>query len=155
VPLVRSLQDVSHPDEIPDPEDPKNLLKPQPRGIFNVSSLQSLDSELTDGRSLAFAAYRKKNGELGNAKQHRRRRTTRIRAMLDHVRSELRGSPTRFWRAMSLVTPYRLNDTSPCSTCDYRSVCRFETSVNRYHRLDSMGRVDVLKRVTEKNGKRE
>ena len=33
------------------------------------------------------------------------------------------------------ITPYRLNDKSPCAQCGYRSVCRFDPAINRYNYL--------------------
>jgi ATP-dependent helicase/nuclease subunit B len=42
------------------------------------------------------------------------------------------------------VTPYRLNDTSPCPRCEYKSVCRFDPAINRYNHLKPIGREEVF-----------
>jgi len=47
------------------------------------------------------------------------------------------------------VTPYRLNLDTPCPGCGYRSVCRFDPAVNRYHHLAPMSKEQVLDKVTE------
>jgi ATP-dependent helicase/nuclease subunit B len=50
------------------------------------------------------------------------------------------------------VTPYRIARQSPCEWCDFRSVCRFDVSVNHYHHMAAMKRTEVLDRVVEEVG---
>ena len=48
------------------------------------------------------------------------------------------------------IAPYRLNDASPCSRCDYRSVCRFDPAINRYNVLNTISRDEVISKGTER-----
>ncbi len=42
------------------------------------------------------------------------------------------------------VRPYRLNQVSPCSSCEFTSICRFDWQINEYHFLPSVGKLGVL-----------
>jgi ATP-dependent helicase/DNAse subunit B len=48
-----------------------------------------------------------------------------------------------------------MNRDTPCPRCEFRSVCRFEPSINRYKNLEPLRREDVLSRVTEGDGSGE
>ena len=50
------------------------------------------------------------------------------------------------------MEPYYIGGVTPCPNCEFRPVCRFDSAINRYHHLDSMGREDVLARVLEERG---
>ena len=45
------------------------------------------------------------------------------------------------------VYPYMIGRATPCSHCSYRSVCRFEPGLNRYHVLPTINREEVLQRI--------
>ena len=49
--------------------------------------------------------------------------------------------------------PFKLGTTSPCSKCDFRSVCRFDPGINRYLVLQPMKRKDVLEILAGKGGR--
>ena len=53
------------------------------------------------------------------------------------------------------VSPYRLNQRSPCSYCEYRSACRFDWQINDYNFLESVGKTQVLEKIepSEKKSK--
>jgi ATP-dependent helicase/nuclease subunit B len=44
--------------------------------------------------------------------------------------------------------PYRLGKQSPCSTCDYRPVCKFDWQLNDYNVLTGPGKLDVLQQIS-------
>jgi ATP-dependent helicase/nuclease subunit B len=44
--------------------------------------------------------------------------------------------------------PYRLGTQSPCSTCDYRPVCKFDWQLNDYHVLTSPAKLEVLQQIS-------
>jgi ATP-dependent helicase/nuclease subunit B len=50
------------------------------------------------------------------------------------------------------ITPYRLNNNSPCSYCEYKSVCRFDWQINNYNPLSSLGKKEVLERLEVNDG---
>jgi ATP-dependent helicase/nuclease subunit B len=45
------------------------------------------------------------------------------------------------------ITPYRLNQQSPCSFCEYGSVCRFDWQINDYNVLESLNKIQVLEKA--------
>jgi ATP-dependent helicase/nuclease subunit B len=50
------------------------------------------------------------------------------------------------------VHPYRIADESPCSNCDYLTVCRFDWQVNDYNFLAKVDKEEVLKGLGGGNG---
>ena len=45
------------------------------------------------------------------------------------------------------VMPYRLKGQSPCSYCEYKSVCRFDWQINDYNFLASLGKSEALEKI--------
>jgi ATP-dependent helicase/nuclease subunit B len=43
--------------------------------------------------------------------------------------------------------PYRLGTQSPCSTCDYKPVCKFDWQLNDYNVLTGPGKLEVLELI--------
>jgi len=52
------------------------------------------------------------------------------------------------------ITPYRLGGASPCSFCEYHSLCRFDWQINDYNFLESIGKEDVLKKIGGRYGQK-
>jgi len=50
------------------------------------------------------------------------------------------------------ITPYRLNNNSPCSNCDFKSVCRFDWQINHYNSLESVNKGAVLEKLGGDDG---
>ena len=50
------------------------------------------------------------------------------------------------------ITPYRMNQASPCSYCDFKSVCRFDWQINQYNSLESLNKGAVLERLGGDDG---
>ena len=47
------------------------------------------------------------------------------------------------------VSPFRLGKNSPCSKCEYKSLCRFDWQLNDYNFLENMGKSEVLDLIKE------
>ncbi|MFR3566316.1 MAG: hypothetical protein ACLTUQ_09530, partial [Veillonella nakazawae] len=47
------------------------------------------------------------------------------------------------------IQPYQLNKNRPCTYCDYNTVCRFDSSRNRYNYLSRLSEDDALERMKE------
>lgn len=149
LPLIRKVRDVKHPDEALDPATPRFHLRAKPRGVFDATYLDAFDAELEAGRSDVVAAYRNKAGGLGHRDTSDIADPAEFAALLGHVRRRLGELADQIVAGRVDVAPYWINRRTPCGQCDYRSVCRFETSVNRYTQLQPMGRQDVFRRITE------
>jgi ATP-dependent helicase/nuclease subunit B len=50
------------------------------------------------------------------------------------------------------VKPYRLNEKSPCSFCDYKAVCRFDWQINDYNPLKSLRKPAALNEMEATSG---
>jgi ATP-dependent helicase/nuclease subunit B len=147
--LLRSLGDVDHPDEALDPDDPRYLLALKPRGIFDGRALGALDTELSEGRSMAIAAYVNKQGGFGYRGSTDVADGAEFSALLLRVRERIGTLADQIIAGRIEVTPFRLSTESPCPRCEFRGVCRFETSVNHYTILEPLGREQVLERARE------
>jgi ATP-dependent helicase/nuclease subunit B len=134
--LVRRIETVSHPAEGADPTDAKWLLKLKPRGIFDLQHLSLFDKDLKTGVSLVVQASINKDGSLSK-RSNDAADTVAFRRLLDATQAKLAQLTDQIFAGEVSVTPYRLNQKSPCSGCGYRSVCRFDSAINKYNYLQS------------------
>jgi ATP-dependent helicase/nuclease subunit B len=142
--LVRKIEDVKHPDESTDPADPKWHLRLKPRGIFDRRSLRCLDKELQTGWSEVVQAFVRQDGSLGNLHNSDAVESEQFRALLDVARKKLAELTEGILSGDIRIAPYRLNDTSPCPRCEFRSVCRFDPAINRYNYLPSINKAEFF-----------
>jgi ATP-dependent helicase/nuclease subunit B len=152
LPLMRRLTDVDHPKEAPDPKDPEFHLRVKPRGVFREDCTDTLDSQFDRGWSDVLAAFKNKDGQLGNRGKSDVAGTEEFGMLLAHVKRRIGELVDEMVTGNVSVTPYRLNGITPCPRCDYRSVCRFEPSINRYRTLQPMRREDVFSELAEHHG---
>ncbi len=140
--LLRPIKKISHPDE-----DPKN--DSSPRGVFDARSLPILDADFVGGRSQVAKVYVKKDGHLGHRNKSDAVEPAEFEALLARAREQMGQAADGILAGRIEVTPFRLNRISPCPRCEFRSVCRFETTINRYRVLPSLGRQETLTRLVE------
>jgi ATP-dependent helicase/DNAse subunit B len=48
--------------------------------------------------------------------------------------------------------PYMVGTDTPCGTCPYLSVCRFDRLINQYRILPRLSRREALDRIAGKGG---
>jgi ATP-dependent helicase/nuclease subunit B len=149
VEMLRFFKDVEHPDEALDPADERYHLRIKPRGIFEAGALDDIDPGLASGRSEVVAAYRSKDGSFGYRNSTDVAEESEFAALLAHARRRIGELADRILSGDIAISPYRLARQSPCSTCEYRGVFRFETSNNRYHHLVPMNREGTLEKLRE------
>ena len=53
------------------------------------------------------------------------------------------------------VKPYRLSGKSPCSYCEYKSLCRFDWQINNYNSLESLEKTEILEKMGTVDGWKE
>ena len=149
VKLLRSLEDVKHPDDAPQPHDPAFDLKEKPRGIFHEDCVDHLDNECVNGgRSDVVQVYIKRDGNFGNLDASDVAQRDAFAALLAHVRRRVGELADQIIVGRVEIAPYRINKLTPCPQCDFRVVCRFDPGANRYHVLQPMKRSEVFERVT-------
>jgi ATP-dependent helicase/nuclease subunit B len=133
--LVRRIESVKHPSEGADPAAPEWHLKIKQRGVFDERHLASFDKELTTGNSAVVQAFVKADGTLGRRRSSDAIEPETFRALLNATARKLEELTRQIFAGEIGITPYRLNDNSPCSRCSYRSVCRFDPAINKYNYL--------------------
>jgi ATP-dependent helicase/nuclease subunit B len=149
LPLLRRMNDVDHPDEALDPDDPRFHLRVKPRGTFDADYLPAFDSSLDRGFSDVVSAFVSKDGTLGRRNSSDAADPAEFSALLAFVRNRIGELADGIVAGVVGVLPYRMNRETPCPRCEYRSVCRFEPSINRYNNLEPLRREDALARMSE------
>jgi len=125
--LLRSPQAVDHPSEAIAPEDPKYHLQVKPRGVIEARAIKSLDQQFTEGASEVIGAYVKKDGQLGNRHNTDVAEQAEFEALLKLVQTRLGELADQVISGDISVSPYMIGRQTPCSRCEFRSVCRFGT----------------------------
>jgi ATP-dependent helicase/nuclease subunit B len=145
--LLRTFEDVKHPDEAPDPAAEDYLLKVKPRGLFDSRAFADLAGGFETGASKVVSTYVKKDGSYGKLNSTDVADSDVFRALLAHVVRRIGELGDQVLAGDVAISPYRLSQYSPCKSCEFRGLCRFETSVNRYHHLEAMKREEVMEKV--------
>jgi ATP-dependent helicase/nuclease subunit B len=146
--LLRSPQKVEHPSEAVAPDDPGFPLRVMPRGIIDDRAIKSLDQNLTTGASVVINVFINKTGERGRQNTTDAAGKEEFEAVLRHVEKRLGELADQITTGDIAVAPYMVARKTPCSRCEFRSVCRFEPGLNRYRMLQPMKREEVLLAVT-------
>jgi ATP-dependent helicase/nuclease subunit B len=149
LPLARRLGDVEHPDKALNPDDPAFHLRVKPRGVFDGNFLPGFDSALAEGKSEVIQAHVRKGGGFGYRNASDVADPAEFAGLLSFVHRRLGELADEVVAGRVDITPYRINRATPCPRCDYRSICRFEPSINRYTSLQPMRREDVFVKILE------
>ena len=153
VKLLRQLNDVDHPDDATPPEDEAFHLAVKPRGLMHRKFLNAIDDKLGPGvRSDVVQASLKKDGEIGYRNISDAAEASEFAALLKHVEKRLGQLGDQIIAGRIDVSPFRMGQITPCPSCDYRAVCRFDTLTNRYNHLTVLGREGVLEKLAQEGG---
>jgi ATP-dependent helicase/nuclease subunit B len=139
---------VDHPSEAPEPSEPSFVIDKQ-RGIFDGNYFHALDNTPDCTDSDVVSARLKKDGTFGYKATTDVADTSEFTALLDHVRQQIAHLADQILAGAIDIAPYRMGTTSPCPHCRYRSICRFDPTINRYRHIPPARREEVLKRVVE------
>ena len=149
--LLRQLEKVDHPKEACNPDEPDFHLSAKPRGIFSTDYFGSLDRSCDQGPSAVFAAHVNKSGEFGKRHSTDVAEADEFAALLKDVRRQLGRMGDQIMDGEVALRPYRIGTITPCANCRYRSVCRFDASINRYRNIPSLPRDQVLREIAEEH----
>lgn len=73
-----------------------------------------------------------------------------LNALMDHAWDELKTSSQSMYEGDIAIDPFDYQERTPCTFCEYRSVCQFDESLgNDYRRLDALSEKEVLERLKE------
>ena len=96
------------------------------------------------------SVYCNKDGTLGNIDKSDALPGAQFTAILSFVRRRLAELADDWLDGNIAVQPRRYGDRLPCSSCEYQSVCRFETNSGDFVSLERLSRAEVMTRVQEK-----
>ncbi len=149
--VTRSLRN-KHPSEAPEPGSDEFLLEVKPRGIFNGDYVHHLDQQLQAGNSMVLNASINKDKSFGRRESSDVADAAEIDLLLNYVKKKIGELTDDLMFGVVKVEPYNLSNVKPCSRCEFRSVCRFEPAVNRYHNLPAMKRSAVMEAIGGASG---
>lgn len=73
-----------------------------------------------------------------------------LNALMDYAWDELKTSSQSMYEGDIAIDPFDYHERTPCTFCEYRSVCQFDQSLgNDYRKLDSLSEKEVLERLKE------
>ncbi|NLK40425.1 MAG: hypothetical protein GX298_00015 [Planctomycetes bacterium] len=147
LPIVNSPA-TKTPDEI---ERLKNTIPTKAKGIFNGQYAMALDKNarkwsqfynfFVSNDSTPYGCY-SKSGAL---------RPEEFDAILSWARHLIGKQVERIRSGLITATPYRLGKQTPCSRCDYKSLCRFDWQINDYNTLAPMDKNSVIEQIKASN----
>jgi ATP-dependent helicase/nuclease subunit B len=147
--MLRWLGKVDHPQEALDASDPRFALKAKPRGLIDQRIVREIDQQLQPGqRSEVINAHLKKDGSFTAKSGSDLADGEQFAALLAHVKRRIGELADGILDGEIAVLPYILGDQTPCPTCDYRSICRFER--RGYRKCEGYARDEVLELVVKR-----
>jgi len=120
----------------------------KPRGIISGGAFSFLQREAMGGQSPWYSLFVDKDGSVYNGKSSDVVDENQMEAILRHTRRLFEQLGSRILRGEIEVRPARLGESTPCSYCEYRSVCRFDFSIDPYHFLEELSKAEVLEKIT-------
>ncbi len=142
VQLLRKLEKKEHPDDATPPDDPRFHLKVKPRGLFDDRFLPALDELLDRGRSDVVNAHVKTDGTVSAASDCTDRDS--FSALLRFVARRIGQLADQILGGDIGIEPYRIGMITPCPSCAFRSVCRFDPARQDYRHLEPVARQAVI-----------
>ena len=147
VKTLRGLESIDHPDEATPPSDPQFLFKDKARGLIDIDFVTRFDREFTRKSDVFMVEITKEGAPSGRGNDAVT--SHEFGLLLQLVRVRIGEIVDRLITGDISVKPYRINNESPCATCEFRSVCRFDPATERYRHLEPMNRVQVLEAAKE------
>jgi ATP-dependent helicase/nuclease subunit B len=152
VQLLRQLENVKHPSEATATDDPTFDLKIKPRGVIDWAHRHLFDVDHEEKMSQVVNLEVTNRGAIGYKNRSDGCESDEFNALLKHVQKTLALLGDQIIGGQINVTPYRIGQSSPCPTCEFRSVCRFDAAINSYRPLEPMKREQVLAKVCQECG---
>ena len=136
VKLARSVETVDHPDDAPDPSSDDFFLTSgnKARGVISDAFAAALDGTLEPKETSAGYAI-KQTVEPIALKNKDVLAPEAFARLIEWTRAKIGQLADEMMDGEIGVHPYRLKTLTPCSTCDFRSVCRLDLAFNRYQEI--------------------
>ncbi|HVT88615.1 MAG TPA: PD-(D/E)XK nuclease family protein, partial [Tepidisphaeraceae bacterium] len=140
VQLLRELQAVKHPDDAAEPDGLQSHLAFKPRGMIDLNHKHLLEAEVKSQKPASL--YSRPDGCTSE----------QFADMLRLAEQKLGELTDQILAGQIDPSPYRIGGASPCVNCEFRSVCRFDVAVNRYHYLPTIKKDQVLELAARGRG---
>jgi len=115
------------------------------KGIFNGKYFNHIDSTTGTGWSKIYNfRITAKDGQYGNYSISGALKPDDFEKVLDFTEKKIIETAQEVLSGKIDINPYRINQNSPCSYCEYLSVCRFDWQINDYNFLELKNKPDVL-----------
>jgi ATP-dependent helicase/nuclease subunit B len=121
------------------------------RGIFNGEYFRSLDHAVAKDSQFYNFYVTKEGDPYGRYDYLGALRPADFEAFLTFSQQKIAQLAGQIVSGKITAEPYRLNNESPCSHCDYMPVCRFDWQINDYNLLASVNKPQVLEKITKTN----
>jgi len=120
------------------------------KGIFNGRFFQQLDSSNSNKFYNFFVT--KKGDQYGYDNRSGALRPDDFEKVLRFTEKKIIELAEEIISGKIDVWPYRLGTESPCSYCDYKSLCRFDWQINDYNFLESANKHQALEKMGGSDG---
>lgn len=141
LPLLEPYRSVPHPDE----EKSQSF---RLRGVADLTAIEALDETARSTRESSFLSARIKKDGTPDERSDLVAGEDLTRLM-DHVARRMGELADRLLDGEIGVRPYRLRRQTPCGSCLFRSVCRYEIQTQPPRTLESFRRSEALARIRE------
>jgi len=145
---LEALRDtLAHPSDI----KPREADFPEafrPRGLIRFDTFDWLEPWGEEhGWATHFSMFKTKKGDSGYMSSTDAASEAEFDALLAHTKHKLGDLSDGILDGDVAVRPCRHGSFSPCTWCDFKSVCRFEMGLDPIVRLAKISRTEVLKRL--------
>lgn len=114
------------------------------RGIVRGDYFRFLDQHTANQWSPYYNLYITKSEPYGCFNTTSVLRPEEFSSLLRYAEGIIRGTAQAILSGQIAVRPYRLGETSPCSNCDYRAVCKFDWQINEYRSIAAVNKAEFL-----------
>jgi len=122
------------------------------KGIFNGKFAKQLDSKAF-GDSKFYNFYVTKDGRpYGSYGNRGVLKPDDYKKVLEFTEKQIVRLAKDITSGRIDIQPCRIGTESPCSFCEYGSVCRFDWQINDYNVLESLNKAHVLEKAGGQNG---
>ena len=120
------------------------------KGIFNGEFFQQLDS--SNSNKFYNFLVTKNGDQYGRDNTSGALRPADFEKVLRFTEQKIIQLAEEILSGKIDVKPYRLSGKSPCSYCEYKSLCRFDWQINDYNHLESLNKLQVLEDIGTADG---
>jgi ATP-dependent helicase/nuclease subunit B len=122
------------------------------KGIFDGTFSGELDSGNTSNSKYYNFQVTKDGQPYGSYHNRGALKPTDFENILKFTEQRIIKSAEALIAGKIDVKPYRLNQKSPCSNCEYKPVCRFDWQINDYNHLTKTGKKKILEDLGSTDG---